>query len=174
MTDKMVDFSKESFENLIENIYKKLNAHKYIATTAKAWAYLSSDQLNLTNNTITTVVLDTEDYDPGKNFDISTNKFVVPVSGWYDIDGQVLWKTTSVVADKRYDALVYVNANLKIFSPNHSSLADSISCPFSGKPYLQANDEIYLKARQVSGVDTVDIWGGSAYATYISIHLISA
>lgn len=50
-----------------------------LLTTTKARAYLGSDQLNLTDNTLLKVQFDTETYDAGNDFDIS-----VLVSGTAD------------------------------------------------------------------------------------------
>lgn len=143
---------------------------KASSINVKMRARLASDQNNLVSDTATLVALDTEDYDTGNDFNTTTSKFVVPVTGWYDIKGSVYFKNT--VANKQYITYVYVDGSTAIIGVGHTGLADTKSILACDTLYLTAGQEVQLYAKSVAGVDTVDI---SNYfgATYLSIHLLS-
>ena len=148
-------------------------ADRTIKTDVKASAYLSANQENLTNNTWTKVTLDAENFDVGSDFDTTNSRFTAPVTGYYQVSAQVTWYSSSAVADKRYMIKIYKNGDTDLLMNTvHSSLASSLSNVISCLIYLSANDYIELWANQGSGVDTVDIYGGSKL-TYMTVHLHS-
>jgi hypothetical protein len=135
----------------------------------KARAYLDTSQLNLTNNTWTKVLLVTESYDVGGDF--ASYKFVAPVSGYYKVDGAILFLTP--VADTRYAAGIYVNNALVAQNVTcNGGVTDAISATISDTIYLAATDYVELFARSNSGGNTVDMEAGAA-STWMSVHLIS-
>lgn len=136
----------------------------------KARAFLDGDQLNLVSGTWTKVALNGESYDPGANFDAAgNNEYVVRYSHYYTIQAAV--RFSSVVADKLYGAAIKKNGDF-ISSPGwqHSSLADIITPSFADRIYFAAGDTIQLWAKQVSGVNTVDISGAEA-DTFMTIDI---
>lgn len=143
---------------------------KAIQTTAKARAYLSSDQLNIPNETGTPVQLNAETYDPGGNF--ASYEFTAPVPGYYLIRGQISYKSSSVVADKRYGAFLRVNGASVTAAIAHSSHANTVSVPVMDIRYVAQGETIDLMAYHWAGVGTVDIYGQEWY-TFLTIHLIS-
>lgn len=141
----------------------------YLTTTAKARAYLNAQQNDLTNNTYTKVLLDTETYDPGNNF--ASNKFVAPTTGYYMVTGVVKFSSVKSLTD--YYAAIYKNGS--IYSENVIfAVGDdkNFAVTVTDIVLLTATDYIELYAKAIAGVSTVDILAGSQL-TYLAIHLIS-
>jgi len=164
-TDKpvMADFNADN-----------LNISNYLLNlrNSRARAFLSaSNQLDLVSGTITKVVLDGETYDPGNNFDTtSTYRFVAPITGYYFVNGQVMF--TSIVASKLYAGSIYINGVAAADVYSHSSLTSSLSCNPSGIYYLTSGQYVELYATSYSGDNTVDIIKGSRY-TFLEVALLS-
>lgn len=136
----------------------------------KARAYLGTDQLNLTNGTWTKVLLDTESYDIGDDFDTDNNKFIAPVTGYYVISGQVAFM--NVIANKRYAIAIRKNATSICEQTVYTGIVGHTYSAVSDIIYLSTNDEVTLYAISLAGVNTVDIGAGS-HLTYLAIHLLS-
>ncbi|MBA7519138.1 hypothetical protein ES705_11213 [subsurface metagenome] len=138
----------------------------------KARAYLSAVQHNLVSGDWTKVLLDTENYDIGSNFDPVTNhRLTVPITGFYLLIGQVSFDL--VIANKKYYAKIYKNGTTAIcVGSNQASFVDYLYVLTSDIAYLEADDFIELWGRQDSGVNTVDIYNFSPN-TYMAIHLLS-
>jgi len=146
------------------------HAQSQFATTAKARAYRSGNQENLTSGSETTVQLNAESYDPGSNFNTGTYLFTAPVSGYYLILAQITY--VNIVADKRYSTSIYIDSTLSSLSRMHSGLDDQLSIPASDILYVAAGSTIKLVALQSSGANTVDIYG-LENRTFLSVHLLS-
>src|SRR4030042_374700 len=132
-------------------------------TIIRVRAYLAADKTNLVDAAWTKVLLDTETYDDGNDFDATNSKFVVPVAGFYLIIGKVTFE--NVVADKAYTAAIYQNSSVRadtIIIPSASGYAAAITIDIRE---LAADDTIELYARSDAGVNTVDIQGGARYTT---------
>jgi len=138
----------------------------------KARAYLGTLQENLGNDAATKVLLDTENYDIGSDFDTGNNRFVAPVTGYYLVAASVRYLNTSVVADKRYHIMIYVNQAEYSVSVSQSSYTDWISATLSDIVPVTAGQYIELYARQASGGATVDVNNGTTQ-TFMAVHLIS-
>ena len=151
---------------LKENAVQVMNWN-YHAIGARA--YLAANQENLVNATWTKILLDTEDYDLGSDF--GTNKFTCDVAGYYDITGKVVLLTASVVADKRYDAAIYINGAGVTRDYSHSSLASALTITTFKRAHLAVNDYVELYAMSNAGVDTVDVTGGIT-ATSLEVFLV--
>jgi hypothetical protein len=130
----------------------------------------------LTDATFTLVALDAENYDPGSNYNVSTYEFTVPTTGYYAVNGSVLF--SGVIADKRYTVAIYVNGVRVSNNDNHSSQCaagaggDYLSVQVSDIMYLLSGWYVQLYARANAGANTVDVYGGSPF-TYLAIHLLS-
>lgn len=146
------------------------------APTAKARAYLNATQSNLTDGTFTLVALNAKSYDPGSNYDVSTYKFTVPTTGYYLVNGSVLF--SGVIADKRYTVAIYVNGVRYSNNDVHSSQCaagagqDYLSAQVSDIIYLASGQYVQLYARANAGANTVDVYGGLQF-TYLAVHLLS-
>ena len=139
-----------------------------------AFAYLSSDQLNLVNDTWTKVTLNAELFDLGADFDTTTYKFTCDTAGYYAISGNVNFLTGTVIANKEYGAQIRVNGVTVIMGNIHSELTTALSIALPMKVmHLSVNDYIELWVRSRAGVDTVDLYGTSA-ANYLSVIIIKA
>ena len=135
-----------------------------------ASVYSAAAQANLTNNTWTKVVLDTEAYDLGGNF--ATSTFTVPVHGYYQINACVTFDSGDMVALKQYGGAVYVDGAAAKYSFQHSGVVSAaISCPIATMLELNAAQTVELWARQVSGGNTIDIAVG-ATLTWLSVTLL--
>ena len=147
---------------------------KAIATTSKAKAYASANQLNIVNNTWTKVLLDTESYDPGNNF--AANKFVARVAGCYLVLAQIKLRQAGLVADKAYTAAIRVNGGvneLTLAEINTSTTPAYPSILVVGVIPLEVDDFLELWFLQSSGGNTVDIRGATEDLTFMQVHLLS-
>ena len=144
-----------------------------------ARAYLSSNQLNIADTTLTKVQLDSvvTDTDPNDDFDTSNNYYVAPVAGKYRVSGAVAWM--NVVSGGRYDVRIRVDTGggfadalggeVKWTSANRSVLGLVIP---SGILVLDAGDKVALYCYHSSGVSTEDIYGAQAW-TWMNIEFVS-
>jgi len=136
--------------------------------------YLSANQLNLVSATPTLVELDAEDYDHGGNFNTATHKYVCPHDGVYLVNANVSW-TTSVIADKRYDGMIYVDgANVEYHFVQSSANGTRLTNNLATSLELTAGQEIQLYATSNSGGDTVDLAGTSSAFTSMSVAMLYA
>lgn len=136
-------------------------------------AYLSTDQLNLVDDTYTLVNLDTETYDVGANFDTTTHLFTAPAAGYYRVYIVVEYKNGTVVADKRFVARATKNTSDVLFYANgHSAMTNSLQINNSDVVHLDADDTVKLECKASIGANTCDILSG-ALSTHITIEQIS-
>lgn len=143
-------------------------------TNAKARAYLSADQDDITDNTVTLVNLDTESYDQGSDFDTTNYYFVAPVDGYYLVCWKADFESTDLVADKGYQAYVYVGSTLTCAAAAQASVGASRVLSAGGADIiaLSANDQVTLRVRHFAGVNTIDLESGSSN-TFLAVSLIS-
>lgn len=141
-----------------------------ISTNVKCRVYLGTAQENITDATNTKVLLDTENFDVGSDFDTSNNRFVAPVTGYYLICGSLGFG--NVVADEGYQALVYVDETEVAYSLLSTGSSDNIRIPYSTIEYVESGQYIELYARANVGVNTVDVLAGTQ-STFMAIHLLS-
>lgn len=138
----------------------------------KARAYLSGDQSNIVDDTITKVLLDAETYDPGGAFDADgvDSEYIAPVSGYYLIKGQIHW---TAAAAGTYRSSIYIEGaeksrgNIKV-----TAEANYFAVPVSDVLYVAQGESIDLRARHNAGVDTPDIVGDEKL-TFLTIHIQS-
>ena len=138
-------------------------------TLAKASAYLSGDQSNITTSTFTKITLDTELYDIGSDFDTANNKFVAPVTGYYQVDGSV--QMTTLTASYLGHLAVYVDGSqygkLRGMS---SGGAGGVGIIATGVVYMAAASYVELFAYSTEPSNVTDI---RADGTWLSVHLLS-
>lgn len=138
-------------------------------TTAKARAYRATNQ-SIANTTFVKVALDTESYDPGSNFDPTTNyRFTAPTTGYYLISGQVTYATTSDT--NRFSANIYKNGSLLDQVFLLSSSTNTLVVVIHDILLLSATDYIELYAYHEQG-GSVNITGGIGN-TFLAAHLLS-
>jgi hypothetical protein len=112
-----------------------------IGMNVKCRVFLGTIQSDLIDNTATKVLYDTESYDVGNHYDTTNKRFVAPVTGYYDVTVAVSYTSASVIADKRYRALIYVNGALYSTGETQSSVSGlSLSAI--------AHDIVYVEAGQ--------------------------
>lgn len=82
-------------------------SHEKLDATIAARAYLNSAQ-SINNGAARKVLLDTENFDLGSDFDTANSRFVAPVTGHYRITGQVGVANVDA-AGNVCEAYIYVN-----------------------------------------------------------------
>jgi len=124
----------------------------------EVFTYLSTMQLNLVSGTWTQVLLDTELYDIGNNFNTANHQFTVPITGKYVITTFTNYYNVDLVADKRYCSAVYKNgANFVLSFSQHASLVSYLSYSGTTIISLSKNDLIDFYAKSESGNNLVDL-----------------
>lgn len=145
------------------------SVRKHIVKTnqnAAAFAYLTSNQSSLANNTFTKIALNAVLYDLGSNYDATTNhRFTAPVAGLYRVRGIVHF--TSVIATKQYASAIYQNGAEIKRAQSHSSTTDDFSVPVDTEVFLKQNDYIELFANPNVGASTVAALSGSKFTALI-------
>lgn len=140
--------------------------HKLVKFRASA----TVNQDDIPNLTATKVILGTEDYDWGANFDNITNyRFTAPYAGFYQVKVQIRY--TSVVADKTYYCDVRKNNVGRITSISQSSCTDNLTVAAVDCVQLAKGDYLEVFAYHNAGVGTVDIAGGPQN-TFMSVYLM--
>lgn len=157
------------------------------AVTSQKHAFLAGGNSSgqaISNTTVTTIDLDTNHFDPGGNFDTSTNAYTVPVDGIYYFHGQVLWQAASVFnAGERTDLRLYRDSThlaqvTKIIIPEDASGASFtafLHIQMNGLVELTAGQEMTMRIYQDTGV-TQYLYSGGGASTYTSFsgYLIQA
>lgn len=164
-TDKGVSsYDKHSFT--VEDGYVK---QRFVG----ARAYLSADQDNIADNTWVLVALNTESYDVGANFNITSNRFNAPVDGYYDIRGCVRFESNDIVDEKRYGAAIFLDGAAEQYSIAHSSaITEALVVNVSTVIHLNTDQYVQLYALQDSSAAAIDI-DSNANNTYLAVYLIA-
>ena len=139
-----------------------------MSTTAKAMAYLSTEQ-SVTTSSALIIKLDTTLYDSGSNFDTTNHYFVAPVDGFYLCIGSVT--SHSGDAGDRFVVNITVNGTDKLKSEIEViANDDKHGLQVSGIIQLSANDQVTLVKY---GLNTAATIRGAVAETYLCIHLLS-
>jgi hypothetical protein len=152
-----------------------------IVSSAPAWsnpclymfsAYLGTNQLNLTDNTWTTISVDTENFDIGSVFAVGTYTFTAPITGYYFLHGCVQF--LNIVGSKTYSVQLYKNGNTVIAQSDMGvgAAVQNVSPECSCVCYLNAKDTVVLRGKANCGANTVDILAGTGL-TFIDGFYIS-
>lgn len=127
------------------------------------------------NATTVTIVMATGSaFTTGDVYHINHAEYTVPVSGYYDVSAALGWEFNTLIVDKVYRCILYVNGLARIDNSFHTSHIRQLTNPVSGDLPLNAGDVVTFAAIQYSGASTTDIDGGVTYITWFSIHLIQA
>lgn len=155
----------------VHGIWEMIAAATAVQSKARFRAYVTAAQNNLVANTWTKVVLDTETYDLGGNFDSTTNyRFTAPVAGFYHFDAMVQYSDQA--ASNTYEVALYVDgAAVAIAKYSTNAESDACATPISDTLRLAANSYVEVWAK-VNTVSTSDIQVGTDY-TFFSGHILS-
>ena len=143
-----------------------------------ARATLSTRQENILDRTYVKVLLDTPTFDPGGNFNITNNRYVAPVAGYYYIIGVVVYHWRDLVVDKEYYSTIRINGVDYIALPVTPSTQCNIGYLIVALVHLNANDYVELWAWIDAGFGagnptTVDIYEGES-RTQLTVALYQA
>jgi len=133
--------------------------------------YLSVDQLDLVNDTLTLVKLNVIPGGFTDGIEDTVNHRITPgVAGFYNVIGLVTFKNT--VTNCCYDSGIKVSGLLfGGFNYGHTASLWLFSSPVFALLKLDVTDYIELWARSISGDNTVDI-SGNAWSTYLSVQRV--
>lgn len=145
---------------------------KTISMNVKCRAYLSADQLNLTDGAWTKVNLNAENYDTGSDFNTGTYVFTAPVDGYYDMKGTV--RFLNIASGKRFGAAIVADGSTFLCADyDHSGLAVTLTAHTKDLRYLTAGTTLELQAFSGNGDNTAKVDGGADYLTHMEIILVS-
>ena len=140
----------------------------YATTTYKFRAYKSAD-LTVVTATLTDVVFDTENFDPGADYDNTTGDYTVPVTGYYLI--QSGFGYDPCVAAKLIQCRIRKNGAIVLLSNVHTGITTSNISVLSGILYLAADDVIDVQTYHTFGVNGT--FKGTTYSAFFAAHLLS-
>lgn len=146
----------------------------FTATQPMVLAYLSATTAAVTgDNTLYTVIFDTEINDQGANYDNTTGIFTAPISGNYLVTGNVVFGDLGTTVNFT-SFLTATPAELYGVSNNllNTGSGGFVWCPISGIIRLSAAQTIRIKARGTGGTLTNTIQGGSI-VSWLSIVLMN-
>lgn len=133
-----------------------------------ARAYLTAGDQTIGTGSSTKVTLDAETYDIGADFDSATNnRFVAPVTGYYDVFAQV--KYVSPVADKVYRAQIKRNGATLADSQAHASNTGIVCAQVADTIYMAAAQYVELFTEHNAGGD--ETIGAGTQHTYMAVSL---
>jgi len=139
-------------------------------TNVKARAYLSSNQ-TIPHQTLTVVEFDTENYDPGSLFNISTHRFVAPFPCFCLVISMIEYLNIDIIANKAYCSNICINGSQWVGGGVHAAYVAGITYTISDIVPLDTDDYVEIKAWHNAGA-SVRIRAGSI-RSYISVHLLS-
>jgi len=151
--------------------------NKVVKANILCYAYLSSAQDNLTDNTNHLVNLDAIYYDLNSDFDTTNHYFVAPVTGYYEIIAQIEYKNAT--QDDRYMLRLYTDYG----GESETQLMDTIvQTSQSGTSWitnstitilpLNLNDKLSLIAMTYGTDGTVDLYANKK-GTFMITRLIA-
>lgn len=139
-----------------------------LSTTAKARAYLAANQ-SIPNESWTKLTLNTESYDPGGNFDHTTNyRFTAPVAGYYSVAAMIHWQ--SAAGGVFYLSMKKDGSEINVIAL-HGITANTLPAGFADILYLEADNYLEFFVYHNSGA-AKNVLGGSNQ-TWAAFHLLS-
>lgn len=146
----------------------------HILNDIKFRASRSSSAQTVNHNTLTDVLFNTEDYDPGSDYDPATGVYTVPVTGYYQVNFNVMLIDGGDTINFAY-AKVNKNGSEDLASAwqRNDSYYRYASLNGSAVLYLTAGDTIKVQALAVtSDSGAVTVYQANAASSF-SAHLLS-
>ena len=143
--------------------------------TIKARAYKSNTPQAISDNVWAKVTFTDESYDIGSCFNLATDTFVVPQTGYYQIHASLYFQNIADI--KYYGICVSSTSNAFLLYSGRGSSLDpaftSLTISVTDIVYLNAGENITLHGRRNSGSPTASIGGSSSGSyTFLSIWLL--
>lgn len=136
-----------------------------------ARAYLGTQMNNLADDTWIKVLLDTINWDLEENFDVVNNKFVAPVSGYYQVNASIGIGGTQ--ANRRYLAGINKNGSPTTRVSGHASNTAYFGVSISDIVYMVKGDSLELWVYCDTVGSTSDVRQGLS-VTFMSVFLLWA
>lgn len=131
----------------------------------RARVYLGSDQNDIPALTLTKILFDTESYDIGDNFDVSTSSYVVSTTGYYRIVLVVQWEGAELVNDTALQINIRINDTYSSVATGHvNNSGVLLTLSIVDFMELTAKDEITFWAYSYSGTGNEDLDGTKTVA----------
>jgi hypothetical protein len=132
-------------------------------------AYLNGAQ-NTTSGATTKVLLDTENYDTGSDFDTDNSRFVAPKTGYYQVNASIRYNDLADGSESR--VLIYVNGAVYSGSVTYLGVTN-------GDPSSSLSDLVYITAGQYIELYAVQNSGTEALTTgtannFMTVHFVGA
>jgi len=143
-----------------------------MTTNAKARAYSSVNQAEVETNVMTVIELDLEVYDPGSNFNTTTDRFIASIAGYYGGVGAVTWLNADVVDGKQIVSGIAVNGvAVAETSQIVGAAGEYCGVVTAGQFHLNIGDYVQLIGRHKFGSNSTVF--ASVADTFFAIHLLS-
>jgi|SRR3990167_3829225 len=140
------------------------------SNTAKFRAYVAGSQ-SLVGTTSTLVQFNTENFDTGSNYDNATYLFTAPVTGYYQVTGQVI--LSSLPADTAIILRFNRNSGTIVTeAKDYANITSNYSTTISDLVQLTAADTLGLYIEHLGGTNNLQIGTGVQF-TYFTAHLLS-
>jgi hypothetical protein len=146
----------------------------HILNDVKFHAYRTSSAQTINNNTLTDVIFNTESFDPGSDYDNATGIYTVPVTGFYQVNFNVMLLDGGDTINYAYSKII-LNGETELASAwqRNDSYYRYVSLNGSAILYLTAGDQIKVQASAVtSDAGSVSVYQANAASSF-SAHLLS-
>jgi hypothetical protein len=140
-----------------------------------ARAYLSADQTSFPDGVWTKINLNAESFDIGGNFDVSNYRYVIPVTGYYQVSWEIMFTNAGSVITIAQSA-VYVNGTLYSVGGKMVAATGQINAgglPGSSIIYGVIGQYIELYGYLDTSDSSTSTIASAAYRTNMSINLVS-
>lgn len=133
---------------------------------------LSASQTNVTGDgTTVTLPFDTKTFDTTNSFNVTTYKYVVPVTGLYDLTAQILINGANGSSHNDFNVFFVTGAGIIARAVLSGLTPTSLTQPLTKKIFLAKGTELYTQIQVSGGAKTVDVTSGDTI-TYFSGNLI--
>ena len=140
--------------------------YQVVSPKPLARAFASSGH-SVPDHTWAVVDFDVEDYDVTADFNIVTDRFICPTSGYYVISGKVTFLV--MLAGENIYVGVFREGILEIDSSVYGSQTVSLSVSFTDIVYLNARDYVEVRVYHTGSFDRSVFGNAEGTLTYLTI-----
>lgn len=166
----MLEIDAGKYEKDLKNIYRQLEAQELLYTQRKWKVYLAADQLNIQNNTLTTVQWGSIEYDCD-GIGITNYGYVTQENGLYLFQANLIWE--NMQADATYATRLWSAWPRARLVRLRGSSTTRVNAAGSAILNLNAGLTIIVQAYHQDGTNNPDLQGGYANESTFTVHLLS-